>query len=211
MRDKTESERRRAGRAAWFLFPSAFCLLASAFLSLAACRTPAPTLPVQEIAEISPASGEVSAALLSDPNAPSLKLGPDEQFIPARLWPWNPSPIYPNDLVGLKLIPYIVVLRITFDDLGQPLEISDSPLGTTTSGPHRANFEEVARSALETWRCDPPIIRKFRPGPDNDGDGKPDYRIMVDQRRYKTFFDVAFTFEIVNGQPVVRSSEARRR
>jgi hypothetical protein len=49
------------------------------------------------------------------------------------------------------------------------------------------------------------VIRKFRPGPDSDGDGKPDFLIMSSQRSLKTFFDLTFSFEVVDGQPIVKS------
>jgi hypothetical protein len=67
----------------------------------------------------------------------------------------------------------------------------------------------LCATRCKNWRCEPPHIRKFRPGPDNDHDGKPDYRIMVAQSTLKTFFDVSFSFEVVNGEPVVKSQSVK--
>jgi hypothetical protein len=50
----------------------------------------------------------------------------------------------------------------------------------------------------------PKILR-----PDSDGDGKPDYRIMTAQTTLKTFFDLSFTFEVIDGQPVVRAASPK--
>jgi hypothetical protein len=176
---------------------------------LLACRpSPPPVLTTREVAEISASSGAVSATLISDPNAPSVNLGPGEEFVPAQLAHWNRPPWYPSELVSLNLKPHKVVLRITFDEKGRICDMAESPLERSTATEHRARFEEAARFAVAEWECHPPQIRKFRPGPDSDGDGKADYRIMTDRRLFKTFFDVAFTFEVVNGQPVVRPSHA---
>ena len=171
------------------------------------CRTTPQTLQTRELAEISAATGAVASTLIHDPNAPSVELGPGEEYVAAELDRGNPTPEYPPELVALRVPPHKVVTRITFSERGRPLTIVPSPLGGSTESAHLAAFEDAVGRALQMWRCYPPRIRKFRPGPDSDGDGKPDFRIMADQKILKTFFDVAFTFEVIDGQPVVRQSK----
>ena len=176
------------------------------FLLLTACRTQVqPTLSSHELAALSESSGAVSATLIADPNAPAAELGPGEEFVPARLDGDNPAPEYPRDLIARHLPPHKIVVRVLFSENGRVLEVGPSPLERSTRSPYTERFEAtLCTRLLEFWRVWPPRIRKFRPGPDSDADGKPDYRILADEKVLKTFFDVAFTFEIVNGQPVVR-------
>ena len=171
-----------------------------------ACRTRPQTITPHEVAAISPASGAVSSKLIPDQDSPSVKLGLDEDYVEPHLSPRNNPPAYPPDLIPLQLTPYTIVVRVIFDESGRVFEIAHSPLATSTEGQYRTAFEAAVKQALQQWRCSPPRIRKFRPGPDADGDGKPDYRILASQRVLKTFFDVSFSFEVVNGQPVVRSA-----
>ena len=174
-------------------------------MALAGCRTAAVSeaLTQHDVAAISPASGEVALELIVDPDAPSVELGPDEDYVPPRLLPINPLPIYPSELLPLRLGPRKVIVRVIFDEAGEVLLKGRSPLQQSTAE-HQDAFEEAALEAVSVWRCAPPRIRKFRPGPDSDGDGVPDYRILTSQRALKTFFDVSFTFEMVSGVPVIR-------
>ena len=138
-----------------------------------------------------------------------MQLGPDEEFVQPRLRPDNPPPKYPAELIPLRLGPHTVSLRVTFDEQGAAWRVEPSPIAESTDDPYRSAFENALKETLMRWKCQPPRIRKFRPGPDSDGDGKPDFRIMTAQRTLKTFFDLSFTFEVVNGQPVVRSASPK--
>ena len=120
------------------------------------------------------------------------------------LRPENRPPEYPPELLPLALRPHTVAVRAIFNESGRVMEIVKSPLGESTDDAYRPQFESAVRHAVEEWRCQPPRIRKFRPGPDADHDGKPDYRILAAERILKTFFDLAFSFEVINGQPVVK-------
>ncbi|HUE95757.1 MAG TPA: hypothetical protein VMN39_03830 [Longimicrobiaceae bacterium] len=180
-------------------------------LLLVACRSHPVTevLTARDVATISAATGAVSHDLLPDAGSPQVQLGPDEEFTPPGLHHSNVAPLYPPALVPLRLAPHTVVLRVTFDERGRAMTVERSPVGTPTDGEHRVAFETAAREALSEWRCSPPRIRRFRPGPDADGDGKPDFRIMTGQRFLKTYFDVSFTFKVVDGVPVVNDRPAR--
>jgi hypothetical protein len=176
-----------------------------------ACRSqnPSESLPSRDAAEIAPSTAAVSLELLPDPDSPDVKLGPGEEYVSPHLGSSNPTPVYPSHLVVLRLKPHTVVLRVTFDERGRAAEIARSPVGTPTEGEHRPAFEEAAKAALERWHCSPAQIRKFRPGPDADGDGKPDFRIMQDRKILKSFFDVSFSFEVIDGVPVVKAATSK--
>jgi hypothetical protein len=176
---------------------------------LVACRTAPQAIKPKDVAAISPASGEVSAKLVADPNAPTVQLGPNEQFIAPHLRPENPPPAYPAQLISLHLPPHTVSLRVTFDEQGAALQVEPSPIAKSTEDQYRGVFEKAVTDTLMRWKVQPPRIRKFRDGPDSDGDGKPDYRIMTAQQALKTFFDLSFSFEVLDGQPVVRSASPK--
>ena len=177
-------------------------------LLVAGCRTQAPaTLASRDVAMLAPPEGGVSAMLIADPGAPSVHLDPGEEFVRPRLDPSNAMPVYPAELVALHPAPHTVVLRVTFDDLGHVAGIAKSPVRASTADPYSDRFEAATREALEKWRSSPAKIRRFHPGPDGDGDGKPDYRIMDFECTLRAFFDVSFSFDVVNGQPVVKQSD----
>ena len=181
----------------------AICFLAAS----AACRSAPQTIRAQELAEISPAQGAVSAKLVPDPNSPEVHLAPGEEYVPPQLMPGNPKPQYPPELVSRSLAPHVVSVRVTFGESSRVLDMAASPVGENTGDEYAPAFERAVHDAVQKWVCYPARIRTFRDGPDTDGDGKPDYRIMKSQRTLKTYFDLSFTFEIVNGQPVVKSAQ----
>jgi hypothetical protein len=170
---------------------------------LIACRSSAPPPTSTTPVEPRTRNGAVSARLLPDPDAPAVQLGPDEELLPAVLMSNNHLPRYPEELLALDLRPHVVAVRVTFDDRGAVLSIADSPVRESTEGEHTRLFKEAVEQAVSEWRCLPAAIRKFRDGPDYDGDGLPDFRVMAGQRILKTFFDVSFTFAIVDRKPVV--------
>ncbi len=178
---------------------------ASVLAALVACRSAPQKIAPRNVAEISPSKPAVSAKLVPAPDSPEVQLGPGEEYVSPQLASGNPQPKYPVELVTRQLPPHTVVVRVTFDERGRVFDIAPSPVGASTHDEHETAFEGAVRDALQQWKCWPASIRKFRNGPDTDGDGKPDYRILVSQRVLKAFFDISFSFEIVNGQPVVKS------
>jgi hypothetical protein len=175
-------------------------------IALTACRTQRPAVVPHTPTPDPMGEGAVAAKLLEDPNVPRVRLGPGEEYVEPFIAPENPVPEYPVELLKLRLKPHVVVVRMLVDEEGQILDISPSPLQASTDSPHLLLFESQVHAALQQWSVRPPAIRKFKPGPDSDGDGTADYRILVDQRTFKTYFDLAFTFEVVDGKGVVRSN-----
>ncbi|MBI2215006.1 MAG: hypothetical protein HYU52_15265 [Acidobacteria bacterium] len=176
-------------------------------LALGACRTTQPqstSIPGTSLASAD-RHGIVSASVLPDPDAPKAQLEDGEELDAAYFHPDNPLPTYPPELVRLQLPPRDVVMRFVVGEKGDVVAIIPSPLAIHAGATHQQSFEESVRAALARWRVTPPTIRKFRPGPDSDADGKPDYSILVYRRPLKAFFDLQFVFEVVDGEPVVRS------
>lgn len=173
----------------------------------AGCRTAAPPaeLITRNLGALSEESGVVSAKVLDDPHPPDIQLGPGEEFRAAALAQGD-APQYPPHLIDKRLPPHVVAIRIVFDESGRLIEIAKSPLAPSTEDAYAPDFEAAVTRAVGTWRCWPARIRKFRDAVDSDGDGKPDYRILVDEKVLKTRFDLAFSFDIVNGQPVVKQT-----
>jgi hypothetical protein len=174
------------------------------FAALTGCAHQPQTLKPRDLIGISPASGAVAAKLVPDPNSPELKLGPGEEYVAPQLSTSNRPPKYPADLLPLDLPRHSASVRVTFDENGRPIDVIASPIGEITHDQYESAFMAAVEEAVRRWHCYPARIRKFRDGPDNDGDGKPDYRILSAQRILKTFFDVTFTFEVVDGHPVVK-------
>jgi len=106
---------------------------------LVACRSAKP-LPPPQAAPAPESHGSVSAKLIRDPSAPSVKLPPGEVYVEPQIMRGNPMPEYPADLVGLKLPPHVVVVRITSNEQSHIEDIQPSPLGGTTDDEYRTRF-----------------------------------------------------------------------
>jgi hypothetical protein len=173
------------------------------------CRPAVPAKAVPAPAPVTQSTASVTAKMIADPNAPSVRLPPGEVYVQPQVMRGNPLPQYPPDLVPLALAPHEVVVRITSNEESRIEDVRASPLGGTTDDAYRVRFEEAVTAAVTRWKVFPAEIRKMKDGPDVDGDGKPDYTIAVGRKILKSFFDISFRFEIVNGQPVVRSEAPR--
>ncbi len=175
---------------------------------LVACRSPRPEvgLPGRDIAGLSAGSGAVSAQLLEDPSAPAVQLGPGEEYTPPQLMPGNPKPEYPAELLRRHVPAHVIAVRVTFSEDAKANAIAGSPLAQSTEDQYTPYFSAAVTKALESWKCWPARIRKFRPGPDLDADGQSDYRILTAEKILKTYIDVSFSFEVINGQPVVKQT-----
>lgn len=171
-----------------------------------ACRSAKPLPPPQAAAPPpSEIHGSVTAKLLADPSAPSVQLPPGETYVEPQIMRGNPMPEYPADLIPLKLPPHVVVLRITSNEESRIDDIRPSLLGGSTEDQYSTRFQQATEQAVAQWKVFPAEIRKMKDGPDLDGDGKPDYKIVTGRKILKAFFDIAFRFEMVDGKPVVRS------
>jgi hypothetical protein len=84
------------------------------------------------------------------------------------------------------------------------VNVVDSPLGSSDGGPHASDFRKAVVDAVHAWQFTPGVLRRVEPGHDLDGDGKPDYNVTTSYDLVPVYYDVKFTFEIVQGKGVVR-------
>ena len=117
--------------------------------------------------------------------------------------PSNPALGLPEDVKFNRPAPRELV-RIVIDTHGNVSEVSDSPLGTSDDGPHAAEFRAAVDAAVRTWRFTPGALLKVEPGHDLDGDGKSDYTVATAIDVVPVYYDVRFTFEVVEGKGVVK-------
>lgn len=166
---------------------------------LAACATVPPPAPP-------PAGhGQVSATLLVDPEARGAELRNGGDYRHPYLHSGNAPPLYPPELVALRLEPQTVAVRLVIDEKGAVASIGPSPLRRSSEGPHAPAFEESVHAAVRTWKGEPARVYHFVPGPDGDGDGKADFERLDRQEVIKAYFDIVFKFEVKDGAPIVQT------
>ncbi len=93
------------------------------------------------------------------------------------------------------------------DTDGNVGQVLDSPLARSDRGAFAADYRRTVADAVRTWRFLPGVFQHVTGGADRDGDGKPDYKVMTSADPVAVYYDIRFTFEIVEGKGVVRSNE----
>jgi hypothetical protein len=152
-----------------------------------------------------PPRGEVSFGFLVDPNAPRPGLWSVEEIIAPR--PLAPSPLlpsYPPRPLADGFGPATCAVRIIVGTDGTVTHLETSPLVPSTPGPYEEEFLAAVREAVRTWKFSPALKRRYEPGADLDGDGKPDYRRFLSDEPSPYYLDLRFDFEIVEGKGRVR-------
>jgi leucyl-tRNA synthetase len=189
-----------AARAKW---PSRIAQLIVAFALATGCaahhKAPAATIaPAPRTDE-----GVSKATYIFDPANPALHLGEDVQFDRPRPDDANALPVYPEHALRENAGTHREVVRIIIDTNGKVSEVLDSPLEASEGGPYASEFRSAVDTAVRSWRFQAGYLRNVVPGNDVDGDGKPDYKVTTAFRPVAVYYDVRFTFEIVNGRGVV--------
>jgi hypothetical protein len=170
-----------------------------------ACATKKPAAQVAAPEPTQPsATGTSKYAFVFDPANPALKLDADVKFMRPVPLGALALPVYPADALAAGDGPHLEFVRIVIDEHGDVSRVEDSPLGASDGGPHAAAFRHAVDQAVRTWRFGPGALLKVAPGNDLDGDGKADYSITTSTEIVSVYYDVKFTFEIVDGKGVVR-------
>lgn len=183
------SEREQQGR---------FVALSLCLLVTGSCRSA--VVPTAEKANRAGVVGFEYAAELR-PTLPKLEGG--QEYRAAYALPENPLPVYPPQLLELGLPRQEVVVRVVIGSDGAVERFEDSPVLSRVDPRYSSDFDEAVRSAVREWRFEPAFIRTFGPGPDNDGDGKPDFLIMSGSEQLTSYHDLRFAFEVRDGRGVV--------
>jgi len=185
-------------RARWSVVPVLVALLSTS------C---APKIPVAPIEPPPPSlEGKAIYKYIFDPANPALGLPEDVQF--HQPWPVETAtlPKYPERALAVHDGPHREIVRIVVDTHGNVGQVLDSPMGRSDGGPFAADYRRAVDEAVRTWRYQPGVLRHVADGADKDGDGKPDYKIMTSSDPIAVYYDLRFTFEIVDGKGVVKTS-----
>jgi hypothetical protein len=153
-----------------------------------------------------PPEGKSSYSFIFDPANPALGLPEDVQFIRPMARETTTLPIYPESALAAHDARHREVVRIVIDDHGSVSRVEDSPMESSDGGPYAADYRHAVDVAVRTWRFEPGRFQHVVNGPDKDADGKPDYKVMKSGEVVAVYYDIRFTFEIVDGKGVVKAS-----
>ena len=92
------------------------------------------------------------------------------------------------------------------DTHGTVSQVGDSPMGQSDGGPFAEDYRRAVDDAVRTWRYQPGVLQHVVPGHDLDADGKPDYKVVTSWDVVAVYYDIRFTFEIVDGKGVVKTT-----
>ena len=157
--------------------------------------------PVQD-----PLEGKTSYSYIFDPANPALGLPEDVQFSRPRPEATTVLPRYPERALAANDGPHREIVRIVIDTKGIVSQVSDSPMGTSDGGPFAEDYRRAVDEAVRTWRYQPGVLQHVVPGNDLDADGKPDYKVVTSSDLVAVYYDIRFTFEIVDGTGVVKAN-----
>ena len=174
----------------------------TATLVVSGCSARKQVAPVAPHA-LSP-EGKINYSFIFDPGNPALHLPTDVQFVRPVPVDTRTLPIYPEHALASRDGPHREIVRIVIDVHGNVGQVLDSPTGPSDDGPFAADYRRAVDAAVRTWRFQPGILWRFTGGPDKNGDGRPDYKVLTSEDPVAVYYDVRFTFEIVTGKGVVK-------
>ena len=113
-------------------------------------------------------------------------------------------PDYPPEALAGGASPIRIVLRIVVDPLdGRVTKVGPSPVEASGTGPYEREFRIESERAVRRWRFTPGRMETLENGPDEDGDGKPDYTRVAEVVPVPVLYDVRFDFERIGGEASV--------
>jgi hypothetical protein len=92
-----------------------------------------------------------------------------------------------------------IVARVQLDDTGEVVGITESPIEMPRPGRFIQEFRIEVEKAIRQWNFLPAKSQECREGSDLNGDGKPDYVVVISTQSIPVYFDVQFEFSIVDG------------
>jgi hypothetical protein len=105
-------------------------------------------------------------------------------------------PSYPEAARIAKFGAASIVVRVSLDAAGVVVDVADAPGAISTGGRFAKDFRSAAWEAVRQWKFRPAEWQECEDGKDLNGDGKPDYKIVISKKRVPTYFDVRFDFFI---------------
>ncbi len=128
----------------------------------------------------------------------------DGEIFPPRPIGALQTPVYPENPLKAKYGQAVVAVRVFLDDSGRVTDIKDAPTCPSTGGRFAFEFRSAVEEAIHRWKFQPAEFRRYAEGKDLNGDGKPDYMVVIAAKPVPVYFDVRFDFSIVKGQGQVR-------
>jgi hypothetical protein len=152
-----------------------------------------------------PREGRTSARLLTSPEAGSGRPDPSiEKITPAYASSENTLPEYPAYALQAGCRAGTVPVRIHIGADGNVAAQRDVPGRPLPDDQCHMAFRAAVQGAVQGWKFAPAFRVTPTPGPDRDGDGRPDFQRWR-QEPIMIYLDFEFRFEVVEGKGVVRS------
>jgi hypothetical protein len=148
--------------------------------------------------------GQVAFQFVPDPARVRPSLTDRQVFMPPRPLE-TPLPIYPESELHKNTGPVTVVVRIFVGTDGSVDQVFDSPLGGSTQIDTGDPFRSSVEQAVRGWRFASGQVRTLAESEGSDGERKPDFRVIADETPVRTYLDLRFTFEVIDGKGRVRS------
>ena len=153
-------------------------------------------------------SGEATFTALPDPASAQRELPKNQIYQPPRRKGTLSTPAYPPAALATRFGAATVAVRIVIGEEGKVTGITNSPLLASTPGPFAAEFRAATEEAIRSWAFEPAEVQTLEDGKDLDGDGKPDYQVVVAREKIPVYFDLRFDFNIVGKEGRVQTSGA---
>ncbi|KRE94427.1 hypothetical protein ASG87_17640 [Frateuria sp. Soil773] len=168
--------------------PLAWLAMASSAVLAGCASTGAPPVP--------PPQGDASYRMVEPPGARHYQLALGQVARGATLEA-NPAPVYPPELLPLRLPPVELQAKLVVDTAGRVGEVRID----AGSDENRQRFADAVRQAVLSWRFTPLVIDRW--AADADGNSH-----RVDGGAQPFSYDYVFRFECRDGQAVVSSNAA---
>lgn len=152
-----------------------------------------------------PREGRTSVRLL-----PAEKVGSgsseaaDEIVTPAWASADNALPRYPSHALEAGCRDGVVPVRVHVGTDGNVAAIRNVPGRPIATDDCHAAFQGAVKEAVAAWRFAPAFRQTPSPGPDVDGDGRPDLT-RWEQVAVPIYLDFEFLFTVVDGRGEVRA------
>jgi hypothetical protein len=181
--------------------PSGAWAAAAGLALSAACGARPPRVPTPAPER----SGVSSVRVLENPDRkPAPADAVVERMTPAFASDANALPVYPAHALAAGCREGTVAIRVQIGDDGNVSRVEYVPDRPVANDACHSAFWAATSSAVRTWRFAPAFRQTPRPGPDLDGDDRPDFT-RWEQSPAAIYLDFEFAFRVVEGRGRVLS------
>jgi len=122
-----------------------------------------------------------------------------ERITPAFASDQNKLPVYPAHALAAGCQQGVVPVRAYIGTDGNVASIRSVPDRSVPDDDCHIAFSAATFAAVRAWRFAPAFRQTPKPGPDVDGDGRPDFT-RWEQNPITIYLDFEFTFRVVEGK-----------